>query len=311
MPTPASDRDRPVITYRESRPSPALRGRVECLWSMRSGERSSRSGRPIERILPDGCVELIVHLRDTFRRFSPDGRPHSQPRAFVVGPSTRFLLVQPGNRVDTLGVRFRPGAARPFLHAPLDELSEATTRLGDLLGSAGDRLPEALDAEKTETERFRILEGFLLARLRAADRGSPGLQAGIVRTALEHRGRLTASELSRRTGTGLRQLQRTFLSELGLPPKSFLRLVRFQGLLAALPRGGSPNWAALAFDCGYADQSHLIRDFRSFSGETPSTLLRAEGHLSRHFTSPERLRAFFGAEEPMSHSFYPDGPRPA
>jgi AraC-like DNA-binding protein len=295
-----------VITYRESPPSPALRKYVECLWSMRSGDTASRShDRPIERVLPDGCVELIVHLSDAFLRVLPDGRPHPQPRAFVVGPSTRPLLVQPGNHVDTLGVRFRPGGARPFLHVPLDELSDATTRLGDLLGSAGDHLPEALGAEETEAERVRILEGFLLPRLRAAGRGQPGLPAAVVRAALEHRGRLTATELSRRAGTGLRQLQRAFLSDLGLPPKSFLRLVRFQGLLAALPRSGAVNWAALAFECGYADQSHLIREFRSFAGETPSTLLRIEGHLSRHFTSPERLRAFFGTEETMSHSFYP------
>lgn len=294
-----------MISYREQRPCAALREVVECFWSMRSGETAEATrGAPIERILPDGCVEIVLHLGDPFRRFTTDGDSESQPPSFVVGPSTGFLLIQPGNRVDTLGVRLRPGAARQFLHGPLHEHAESITPLPDVIGSGADPLVGTLLETGSEARRFQILESLLLARLAQARPGPPELRHAIG-AALERRGQLSVTALAQLAGIGRRQLERAFLVELGLRPKSFLRLLRFQGVFAAVPRGGAIDWAGLALDCGYADQSHLIRDFRSFSGETPASLLRSEGRLSRHFTSKERLRVFFGADLQASHSFYP------
>ncbi|HKQ96300.1 MAG TPA: DUF6597 domain-containing transcriptional factor, partial [Candidatus Polarisedimenticolia bacterium] len=116
------------IDYRELRPSPALVGAVECFWSM---EGAPGPDAPIERILPDGCVEVVFHLGDPFRAFTEAGRSEAQPRRFVVGPATRFLLIQPPVRVATFGIRFRPAGARLLLEMPLHEIAGRSVPLDD------------------------------------------------------------------------------------------------------------------------------------------------------------------------------------
>lgn len=279
-----------MLDYREIRPCPALAGHVECLWYMTGGADAA----PIERILPDGCVELVMHVGDPFRRWTPAGRTHAQPRSFVVGPSLSFLLLQPSARVDTLGVRFRPGAARSLLHAPLHEIAERTLPLETLVGAPGRQLPEVVGNAPSRVERVRLVETWLLRRLQQA-RGNARIHPSVA-LAVHHRGDARVSHLARATGVTTRQLERIFLNDVGLGPKSLLRLARFQAVFGAVDGTATPDWADIAIACGYTDQAHLIRDFRGFSGETPASLLREQGQLSRHFTSPERLQAFFADE---------------
>src|SRR5687768_8229345 len=94
------------LTYRERRPVPALRPYVECVWTV-SGPPAS-SPRAPERVVPDGCPELIVHLGDPFSR-QIGGRWVVQPRAFLAGTLSRPWLLRAGRRVDTIGIRFRAG----------------------------------------------------------------------------------------------------------------------------------------------------------------------------------------------------------
>src|SRR5262245_49157304 len=113
----------PETTYREQPPAArALRPFVECLWIVQTDARGRPA--PVERLLPDGCIELIVHLGEPYARLAPDGVHRQQPRAFVVGEMTTALLVRPLGRTRTLGIRFRPGGAYPFLGARLHELTD-------------------------------------------------------------------------------------------------------------------------------------------------------------------------------------------
>lgn len=110
-----------VLKYRERRPAPALRPFVECVW-MISGPRVS-SPRAAERVVPDGCPELIVHLGDPFARWT-GGRWVVQPRAFLAGTLSRPWRLRAGRRVDTLGIRFRAGETTGIL--PLSMAGGAT-----------------------------------------------------------------------------------------------------------------------------------------------------------------------------------------
>ncbi|HKQ96499.1 MAG TPA: helix-turn-helix domain-containing protein, partial [Candidatus Polarisedimenticolia bacterium] len=144
--------------------------------------------------------------------------------------------------------------------------------------------------------RVRAAEAALLERLRRA-RPRQGVSVRpMVAALLRSRGRLKVAELARRAGLSTRQVERRFLDEAGLGAKAMARLVRFQSVLDAAGRGEPIEWAGVAFDGGYADQAHLIREFREFSGETPRTLAASQGRLSRQFTSPERLRGYFAAD---------------
>lgn len=275
------------MDYREVRPSPLLARFLECFWFLSAEDAA---GAPPESVLPDGCTELIVHLGEPFRRFDDAGAPETQPGAFFVGQMTRPLVVQPSRRPKAMGIRFRPGGALALVGVPMPDLSNRVVVLDDLWGHAGRDLEEALHDARSDAQRIAIAEKFLLKRLASARRD--GAVEEVVRAILANRGRERVRALPARVGLGERQLERRFLAAVGLSPKTFSRIVRFQNLVRLARR--SDGWAAAAADCGYFDQSHLVRDVRDFAGVSPTNLLRAPGDFSKHFVSDARLAALFG-----------------
>ena len=105
---------------------------------------------------------------------------------------------------------------------------------------------------------------------------------------------VSISALARESGWSVRQLERRFRAETGLTPRLLARIVRFQRVFRALdPDRGRSDWVAVALDCGYADQPHLIREFREFTGQTPAAFERTASGLGAGFVAPERLERFF------------------
>lgn len=287
------------MDYREIRPSPPLAPFVECIWRLSADDAGEA---PPEPVLPDGCMELIVHLGESFRRGQGAGTGGRQPAAFLVGQLTRPLVLRPAGRVETLGIRFRPGGAFPFLAGGLDALADRETPLEDLWGRAGRELEERLrDAGRTR-RRAAIVESFLLGRLDGARRD---LRAeGAVRAVLATRGRARVQDLARLVGVSRRQFERLFSSAVGLRPKLFSRIVRFQRVLRLARRPEPIGWAETAVRCGYFDQAHLIRDVRDFSDASPTDLRSAAMDFTAPFVSEERFDALFG------DAFFQDAPRP-
>jgi AraC-like DNA-binding protein len=274
------------VRYREVRPRPPLDRFLECFWFVDADPPSAESAP--ERIVPDGCPELIVHLADSFECVDERGSGERQPRSLLVGTLTRPLQVRPQGRVRTMGVRFRPFGLSAFLPVPLHELKDRFTSLADIWnGTAGD-LEEVLVMSASDAERVGLVERFLCARQSPEVDGT--IQAAVA-TILRARGQARLEPLARDTGLSLRQIERRFRDAVGVGPKALSRLVRFQEVLRRL--SGDEPWVDVALDCGYYDQAHLIRDFRGFVGLAPSRFRAAEGDLARQFTSPARLDRFF------------------
>jgi AraC-like DNA-binding protein len=297
------------MEYREHRlPLDADRGRrldpfIECVWFL-SATPGSDAATPAatQRILPDGCAELIFHFRDRFHAVSSSGL-QQQPAAFVVGLLTSPLVVAPGADVDTMAVRFRPGGAYPFFHTPMSALTDRCTSLADLWTPRdASRLwhqlaalrPCSGQAAHGDDRRAAIVARELQRRIAPADedRVTSAAVAALVRAA----GRARIDAVAGRTGTTPRQLQRRFVERVGVSPKALARILRFQRTLLQRSTGepSRADWVRVAIECGYADQSHLIHDYAAFAGETPASLRAAEGELSAYFTAPRRLAAFFG-----------------
>ena len=281
------------MRYRELRVPAPLDAWLECVWVL-TAEPPGR-GEPAEaqRILPDGCVELICHFGAPFLAVPQAGLASPQPACFVVGLLTSPLVVQPASASDTLGVRFRPGCAYPFFSCALDALTDRAVSLEDLWGPAGRELWERLAAERGDEARLALIGRTLLHRLARAhrDRVTASAVGDLVRSA----GRASVSVVAARAGVTARHLQRRFAERVGTGPKALARILRFQNSLRrrAAFAGGRTDWVRVAVDCGYADQSHLIHDYAAFAGETPAGLLAAEGELSSYFTAPQRLAALF------------------
>jgi AraC-like DNA-binding protein len=276
------------MDYREYRPAPPLARFVECFWFLTADDAR---GAPAEQVLPDGCMELIVHFGDPFRRFTEAGEAETQPASFLVGEMTRPLVVQPARRVGTMGIRFRPGGAFPVIGVDLDELTDRAVPLDALWGKAARDLEDGLREARSHHERIAAVERFLIRRLR---RGRRDLAVeAAVGAILKSRGRGRMRSLSSRVGLGPRQLERRFLSAVGLRPKLFSRIVRFQNLVRVTRSAEPARWASAAAECGYFDQAHLVRDVRDFAGVPPSGLFREAGGFSEHFVSEARFAALF------------------
>lgn len=277
------------VAYAEQRPLRALAPFVEALWWMSAAESGGTAAA--QKVLPDGCLELVLHLADPFAAGDEDGRLAVQPRAVLVGQLTRRLLLRPGARVETMGIRFRPGGAWPFVGARVHELTGQAVAVSDAWGRAGDQLWEAVAGATGRPAQARAAQSWLLRRLAAAPAPDRPIEAavGALRAA---RGSLAVAQLAAMTGLGPRQLERRFRARVGLPPKALARVLRFQAVLEAAGRGGGA-WVALALDHGYFDQPHLLRDFRQLAGDSPARLLAGLGELGRPFVAPERLAALF------------------
>lgn len=279
-----------MISYREQRPSSALVEYLECFWFATDSGGVPANGS--EKILPDGCVEWVFHLGEPFQRWTRE-KWETQPRSFVVGELTRFLLVRPTGQSIIMGVRFRPGTAYRFLPLPLDELTDQNIPTGDLWAREGKQLEDAVNEAEDDVERQRLVEEFLLRQL-STTISRPRFEFA-VEEIIRHRGQMRVGEVASRIGLSSRQLEREFRLSAGLAPKAFARIIRFQNLLRLVGEGSLREWASLALEGGYADQPHMVREFRDFAGQSPSERdITIAGDLAACFVSPQRLAVLLG-----------------
>jgi AraC-like DNA-binding protein len=236
--------------YAEHPPSAPLRAWVESFWT----RPAFAAAAPVtQRVLPDGCADVIFDL--------------TNGRALAVGTMTTPLVITAADGPELFGVRFRPGRASAFFGMPLDELTDRTIEI-------------PLDAEPfVDGDRIALIEQMLMRRL--ADADVDARIDGAVARIETSRGLVVIEELARELGITRQHLRRRFLERVGVTPKTFARVVRFQHVVARSARLPNLSWAGLAADFGYSDQSHLIADFRELAGTTPVPFL-----LSRETGAP-------------------------
>jgi AraC-like DNA-binding protein len=279
----------PDVRYEQTSACAALRDIVECVWML---EAPAMAG-PVKPdvIVPDGCPELVVQLGDPFERLTPGGAK-AQPAAFLAGPLNAPWQIRPTGSVRTVGVRFRPGGLARLTSAPLGLFADREVPLEAVLGARAseltDRVASASGLTQVAAEVCDVLCGLVRPR------SSPRTDL-LVAHVLGARGQVGIDELAREAGLSPRHVQRLFLRDVGLAPKRLARIVRVQEVLRRVAAGGA-GWVDLALDCGFADQSHLTREFASLTGESPARWFDAPGPgMAEHFSSQARLQDFFGS----------------
>jgi AraC-like DNA-binding protein len=192
----------------------------------------------------------------------------------VRGIQSRVVDLKPGRRLGSNAVKLAPQAFERVFGMPAAEVTDRFVPLAELVGaSTVDSIEDRLRDLDEATERTALLEAFLV---RQSQRLRPLREDHAVNRSLEvalsAAGPTTVERLSDASGLGRRQLERRFAARTGLTPKSYLRIARIRNALRAW-RAGQP-WAEVALEAGYADQSHFVRDFKSFAGMPPTRFAR-------------------------------------
>jgi AraC-like DNA-binding protein len=255
-------------------PPPPLGHYVDLLWLY----EGFRPAHPRERLLPTGTVEIVFDLRED--RILTYGqrermRPFYLSGSVVCGAHSEFFVIDTASQDGVMGVHFRPGGAYPFFKLPAGELHNEHVDLGALWGWQEVRdLRERLLAALKPEQKLRILERALLVKLRDGFERHPAVAYALGEFHTAPEGRSIAA-VTDRTGFSARRFIDLFEREVGLTPKLFCRVRRFQKVLQTIQSGCAIDWAGIALNCGYYDQAHFIHDFRAFSGINPSTYLAA------------------------------------
>ena len=227
-----------------------------------------------ERVLPDGSVELVVSLVEVESRVY-DGEPTSG-RTFrngvMAGARSESLVIDTASQASVMGVHFKPGGAYPFLPMPTSELHNAVVALDDLWGATAASLREHLLEATTTDAKFHILEQTLLEQARRPLARHRAVAYALDELQRERHAR-SISDVTDETGLSARRFIQVFSEEVGLTPKLFCRVRRFQQVLSLIHTAAQINWADVAVRCGYFDQAHFIHDFQAFSGINPTTYL--------------------------------------
>jgi AraC-like DNA-binding protein len=265
------------MRYQEVSPLPQLAGIVHCVWLL----ESDASRGAADPVLPDGRPELVLHFGDRFERISAPGQVVAQPSILFAGQVTSPLLLRPTGRVAVVGVRFHPHGASGLISMPQHELAGLTIDAG-ALSPRLERDLAAIGCADGDLGRTAVAVQQVLLRWAAPGRLDPRVRFA-VETIERSKGRVSVDTLSRAVNITRRHLERRFLDHVGATPKRLARIARFQHALRMLERFDSLPGADTAAACGYADQSHFIRDFRRLAGCSPSEHLLRQGELTGFF----------------------------
>lgn len=253
--------------YAEHLPSPELRDVVRCYWFLSAAPPSA--SQPAEPAFPDGSPELIFSLADPFIACPVGAAERRQPDAFLVGQISKPFAVRPSGRADLVAVRLEAHAAT-WLGLELATLVDREVDVSPCCDGALAALRESL-LSADEVERVALLDATLRALTRLAPQPDWRVRDAVL-AIRRQRGLSDLAALADELKTTPRSLQRLFQRDVGITPKFFARIVRFQQVFGAW-REDPASLSRVAQDCGYFDHAHLVRDFRELAGVAPAALL--------------------------------------
>lgn len=284
------------MPYSESSPPSALAPYVRLIWQYQSdadardGARADADARaPLQRIVPDGHPELILHFGQPYAEVDAMGNVLAQAPALFAGQLTGPLLLQQAPGAGVLGVRFRPAGARVFFDTPMHRLRDQRVPLSKLwCARRVDDLHRGLLAAPDAEARVAYVSGALSVRLAESRAPADSKIAQCAEQLLMQQG-LAMAAMAAYCTCSRRQFERRFLAEVGVSPRLLASIARFRTLFDALEQDSLRvrHWGEAAQMAGYFDQAHMNREFKRFAGLSPQAFCQALGGLSAAMVGAE------------------------
>ncbi len=235
----------------------------------------------IEKLMPDGTVNIIVEL-DEFDRYTFDHHTLEKQkkciRAWVSGMHQHLIAFSSLRKSSLFVIQFKAGGSFPFLHTPLYALTNLVVDAELILGNSILELREKLMEAKTIPEKFQMAEEWLIQRAKYCPLPEAVVQFA-VNTIQRNPTQIILKDIVEKTGYSQKQFIHIFKKQVGLTPKFYQRIIRFNKALEEINQQNAIEWPQISHDCGYYDQAHFINEFKKFSGFNPSNYLKEKGEL--------------------------------
>jgi AraC-like DNA-binding protein len=276
--------DSPKMTYKRYIPSPPLNAYIDYFYYL-DGSMPYRR----EKILPTGWLDLEINFGGAIRVYDASGTKSiaTGVESWWVGVWSTYGTVEWPLDVQLCGIHFKPGGAYCFLKFPLFELCNQIVSADTLLGSGATDIREQLYAAPTVQAQFALLEQLLLARLVEPPHGLQAVRYAVAEIARQH-GVLSIRALGDDIGFSQNYLVTQLKRMVGIAPKALARLHRLKYVLHSIDPTKPTDWAFVAHQSGYYDQSHFSNDFKAFTGHSPTDYLRLR--RQSYAANPERDR---------------------
>ena len=271
------------MDYQTYDPREDLSAFVKCYWTL-DGPKEEMPKR--QKIVPDGCMEMIFHFGDLYKQYIDKENSIIQPRCFVIGQLTTPLEIEPTGEIGIFSVRFHPGGFIPFSTIPIKKFENTAVALDQVYGIKGKEIADQILTTQTSSERIKFIEAFLLDRLRDKTTINNVVKS-TVDTILAVEGSLKIDQLAKDTRITRRQLERKFSSTVGISPKQLSKTIRLQATLKKLLSEEFENLTAIAHEGDYYDQAHFIKDFKEFTGLTPKEFYGEHLKMSSMFINAD------------------------
>jgi AraC-like DNA-binding protein len=255
------------MTYREIKPGKPLQPYVKCYYVYESDTNVAFE----DKVFPSGSTEIIFNLGSGNWHTLSGETFDTTPPVELWGQLVKPLSIKSTGRNTMLGIRLLPHGAAAILNDNISLFNNQVSSFSDVNGKAVSTLHSQLFEARSWSKRIALVEAFLLHQLSLATKRLPKL-AVINDLMYEIRHQdipLTMETMATRYGITARYMQQLFLQYTGLTPKLYSQITRFQKSLQ-LVTAGDESLTSIAYECGYADQSHFIKEFKSFTGYTPS-----------------------------------------
>lgn len=245
-----------AMEHKEIKPCIELEPLIHSFWELRGGEND----RQWERNFPDGCPGLVLNLGDTC--VTDNGSVTMEfGKTYIVGAMTSFKDSFIDNNTHLIGVCLKPATFSNFYsYAAQNELADRTVELDKMLSFDIDRILKSPTV---------YLNEFYVNRIRKRDNPLQSILEDIYKS----NGQLTIYELAKRNHTTVRHLERNFKTHIGISPKEYSNIIRFQNALTVIKNSdGKRSLLDIAFECGFYDHAHLANDIKRNTGLAPTQL---------------------------------------
>ena len=263
--------------FRIIQPTPALKPFIRYYWVL----QDCSYGIVTQRTLPTGCMSLVFHRGE---RLKVTNRGELQPRCFIGGLETGFTDVISTGNIEMIVAVFHPHTAKIFFHHPASLFRDKNIPVQDIEDIALCELSRRIENTDTLEISIELIEKLLLSRLLSENNYNISRLAAVIQH-INNSAQTNIKALADISCLSEKQFSRIFSEYIGIAPKDFLRIIRLQRTLSVLQHNPGISFAQLSYECGFTDQSHMIKEFKLFSGYTPKEYLNRYAPISDYFSS--------------------------